>query len=146
MTIEAHKEKVRRWFTDGVRGGIDRQRFEAIARETFAPDVADHDGPDPEHGFDAILRAVPALMQAFPDCRFTVEQMIGEGDRVAVRLRGEATHGGEAMGVAPTGQRIAWAENEIFRFEDGRIVESWGEGTLDDALAAVGLGFRRGPT
>lgn len=46
------------------------------------------------------------------------------------------------MDITPTGERISWRENEIFRFEDGRIVESWGEGGLDDALAEIGFGFR----
>jgi predicted ester cyclase len=48
------------------------------------------------------------------------------------------------MGIAPTGKHISWTENEIFRFEGGRIVESWGEGGLDEALAEIGLGFRSG--
>lgn len=61
---------------------------------------------------------------------------------MAVRVRGEGTHTGAVMDITPTGERISWRENEIFRFEDGRIVESWGEGGLDDALAEIGFGFR----
>jgi predicted ester cyclase len=74
-----------------------------------------------------------------------VEQLIGEGNMVAVRVRGEATHTGTLTGVAPTGRRITWTENELFRLEEGKLAESWGEGGLDEALASIGLGFRAAP-
>ncbi|GAB2766564.1 ester cyclase [Sinomonas soli] len=141
MTAEANKETVRRWFTDAVRGGTDAQRMRQAAEETFSPHFIDHDGPDPEHGYEALLNAVPALLQALPDARLEIEQLIGEGDLVAVRLRGRATHTGDLPGRAATGKTLSWTENEIFRFEAGRIAESWGEGTLDAALGEVGLGF-----
>jgi predicted ester cyclase len=143
MSAERNKETVRRWFTETVRGGSDADTLKAGAERTFSPHFVDHDGPDPEQGREALLRVVPGLLRALPDARLTIEQLIGEGEVVAVRLHGEATHTGEAMGIAPTGKRIAWTENEIFRFEDGLIAESWGEGGLDEALASIGFGFKR---
>ncbi|HET8630504.1 MAG TPA: ester cyclase [Thermomicrobiales bacterium] len=145
MSVAGNKETLRRWFTETVRGGTDAQTFRAGAERTFAPHFVDHDGPNPASSYEALIRAVPGLLAALPDARLTVEQLIGEGDLVAVRLRGEGTHTGELPGKPPTGKRIAWTENEIFRFEDGRIAESWGEGTLDEALASIGLGFRAAP-
>ena len=141
MSVQENKEVILRWFTEIVRGGTDAATLTAAAKETFAPRFVDHDGPDPEHGREAILQVLPGLIRAFPDLRFTVEQLIGEGDMIAVRLRGEATHSGVALGREPTGKHLTWTENEIFRFEDGRIAESWGEGTLDQALASVGFAF-----
>lgn len=145
MSVAENKETLRRWFTETVRGETDPQTLRTVAEETLAPHWVDHDGPDPANSREALLRVLPGLLRAFPDLRFTVEQLFGEGDLVAVRLRGEATHTGEVMSKAPTGKRIAWTENEIFRFEDGRVVESWGEGSLDEALASVGFGFRTAP-
>jgi predicted ester cyclase len=98
------------------------------------------------NGREAMRRAVPVLLKALPDASFTVEQLIGEGDLVAVRLRGQATHTGEVMGIAPTGKRITWTENEIFRLADGRVVESWGEGGLEEALAEIGFAFKGSQT
>lgn len=150
MPVVENKEKVRRWFEETVRGGTDEPTLRAVAAQTISPRFVAHDGPDPAHGYDAMLRALPGLLRAFPDLRFTIEQLIGEGDLVAVRLRGEATHSGEAMGRSPTGKRITWTENEIFRFADGLVVESWGEGTLDEALGRdrlrLPVGAARGVT
>lgn len=144
MSVDTNKETVRRWFTEAVRGGTDAQTLTAATKRTLAPNFVDHDGPDPEHSREALLRVLPGLLRAFPDLHFTIEQLIGEGNLVAIRLRGQATHSGEVMGKVPTGEQITWTENEFYRFEDGLIVESWGKGTLDEALAEVGFGFTRG--
>ena len=144
MSIEANKALVRRWFGEMVDGRTERATLLAALEETFAPDFVDHDGPDPRNGRAALQRALPALLTACPDARLTIEQLLGEGDLVAVRLRGEATHSGEVLGIAPTGKRINWTENELVRLVNGRICESWGEGTLDAALAGIGLAFKGG--
>lgn len=142
MAVETNKEVVRHWFADIVNGRTPPNVFQAGLDETIAPDFVDWDGPDPHNGREAIRRSVPVLLKALPDAFFTIEQLIGEGDLVAVRVRGEATHTGEVMGIAPTGKKIRWTENEIFRLADGRIVESWGEGGLEEALAEIGFAFK----
>ncbi len=118
---------MRRWFTETIRGGTDAEALREAADRTLAENFVDHDGLDPGHSKHALLRVLPQLLRAFPDLKFTVEHLIGEGDMVAVRLRSEATHTGEAMGKPPTGKRIVWTENEIYRLENGLVVESWGE-------------------
>jgi predicted ester cyclase len=51
--------------------------------------------------------------------------MIGEGDRVAVRLTASATQVGEFMGMPGNGKRYTIGEIHIFRVRDGQIVEHW---------------------
>jgi predicted ester cyclase len=143
MSVEENKATVRRFFTEVARGGIPPETLRSEIERTIAPDYVDHDSHDPENGREVLLRALPELFRALPDLRFTVEQLIGEGDMVAVRLRGEATHTGEGMGTGPTGKRITWTENELFRLKNGQMVESWGEGDTDAALAGIGLGFEK---
>ena len=146
MSVESNKALVRRWFEEIVNGRTDPTVFQSALDETIAPNFVDWDGPDPTNGREAMRRAVPMLLKALPDAFFTVEQLIGEGDLVAVRVRGQATHTGEVMGIAPTGKHITWAENEIYRLADGRIVESWGEGSLEEALAEIGFAFKGSQT
>ena len=145
MSIDTHKALARRWFGEIVNGQTDPATLLAALDATFAPEFVDHDGPDPRQGRAALQRALPLLLGACPDARLTIEQLLGEGDRVAVRVRGEATHSAMIMDISPTGKRISWTENELFRFEHGQIVESWGEGTLDTALATIGLAFKSKP-
>jgi predicted ester cyclase len=146
MSIEAHKALVRRWFGEIVNGQTDQAALLAALDTIFAPEFVDHDGPDPQHGRAALQRALPMLLAACPDARLTIEQLLAEDMRVAVRVRGVATHSVMIMGIPPTGKRIMWTENELFRFEHNQIVESWGEGTLDTALATIGLAFKSQPS
>lgn len=145
MSVEINKALVRHWFGEMVSGRTDPAVLMAALDATMAPDFVDHDGPTGEtaagNGRGALRRALPVLLKALPDARFIVEHLIGEDEFVAVRLRGHATHTGEVMGIAPTGKQITWTENEMYRLADGRIVESWGEGGLDAALAEIGLTF-----
>lgn len=142
MSVESNKAVVRRWFSEGVNGRTPPDVLFAVMDECVSPAFVDHDGPDPEHGYQAMRKALPVLLKALPDAALTIEQLIGEGDLVAVRLRGQATHTGEAAGIAPTGKQITWTENEIFRLADSKLVESWGEGNLEEALAEIGFAFK----
>ena len=51
--------------------------------------------------------------------------MIAEGGKVLVRLRVKGTHGGDLMGVPATGRAIDIGVLDLFRIEDGRLVEHW---------------------
>jgi predicted ester cyclase len=71
-----------------------------------------------------------AVFTAFADVRLTIRDMLGEGDRVAVRFGLEGTHRAEFMGVRPSGRRVAAEGITIFRFEAGQCVERWSESNL----------------
>jgi len=62
---------------------------------------------------------------AFPDFEITVEDMVVENDRVAVRYTMRATSSGKFMGHNGTGERVQWAGNVIYRIANNKIVESW---------------------
>ena len=71
---------------------------------------------------------------AFPDLRVTTEDVLEEGDRVALRWKAEGTHRGDLMGLAPTGKRVTLTGIEILRVSGGKIVERWAE---DNGQAVV---------
>jgi predicted ester cyclase len=70
---------------------------------------------------------------AFPDFQFTIDDMIAEGDQVAVRMTCRYTHKGEFMGIAPTGKAVVVTKMDIFRVVNGKVVEHW------DAVDRLGL-------
>jgi predicted ester cyclase len=55
----------------------------------------------------------------------TIDDVIAEGDRVAVRLTSSATQTGKFMGMEPTGKRYEIGEIHWFRLRDGQISEHW---------------------
>ena len=68
---------------------------------------------------------VTALRAAFPDFQYTVDDVIAEGDKVAVRLSVRGTQKGELMGVPPTGKTITFGGVNIMRMVNGKVVEEW---------------------
>jgi predicted ester cyclase len=64
---------------------------------------------------------------AFPDMRFTVEDVIAEADKVAVRWSGRSSHKGEYMGVAPTGKQVTMTGISILHIAGGKIAKEWAE-------------------
>ena len=81
-------------------------------------------GPKPLD-LDGLKKFYDGLWNAFPDLRITIEDIIGEDDTVAWRLSVTGTHKAEFRGVAPTGKRVAFTAQYVFRFRNGKIVERW---------------------
>jgi steroid delta-isomerase-like uncharacterized protein len=64
-------------------------------------------------------------VHAFPDTQFTIDDMVAEGDRVAMRWTAIGTHNGDLDGMAPSGKPISVSGVSIDRIVDGKIVEEW---------------------
>jgi steroid delta-isomerase-like uncharacterized protein len=105
------------------RGNLDQ------IEEFVSADLVDHETPPPGmeglEGIEVLRQFVKVYRDAFPDLRFTAEDIIAEGDKVAARITMRGTHQGEFMGVAPTGNRIEVTGIDIVRFEGGKMVEHW---------------------
>jgi predicted ester cyclase len=66
------------------------------------------------------------LFRAFPDIHYTIGDIICESDKVFIRVGLSATHKNEFLGYEASGNRINHlSEIFVFRFEEGKIVESW---------------------
>ncbi len=97
-----------------------------VLDEILAEGYVNHN-PFVEDGLDANRGFWSAWLSAFPDTVVTVEDALTAGDRVVGRFTYRATHTGEFMGVAPTGNRVEMRSIDIWRVEDGRFVEHWDE-------------------
>ena len=107
------------------------QRRTDVADEIVAPDCVTHQlrsGVElvgVPRGPEAIKRHVAEWLSGFPDLRFTVEQMIAEGDQVVTRSLMRGTHTGAWLGIAPTGRQVTIRMMVIQRIANGKIVEDW---------------------
>lgn len=79
------------------------------------------------------------LLSAFPDLMVTVEDLIAEGDRVVDRLKLEGTHRGVFLGAPPTERCVTWAFINIYRIENGKVADLWGEGDHLGLMQQIGL-------
>ena len=86
----------------------------------------DHVSPEDVKQFVTTMRAV------FPDVQVTIEDMIAEGDKVAIRMTHRATHLGEWTNspfgtIPPTGKQVAYTGMVVYRIANNRIVEDRAE-------------------
>jgi predicted ester cyclase/tetratricopeptide (TPR) repeat protein len=70
--------------------------------------------------FEAMFRA------AFSNQEHALEDLVGEGDRVAVRLRFEGVHTGDFMGVPASGRHFSVEGTAFLRVANGKVAQLWG--------------------
>jgi steroid delta-isomerase-like uncharacterized protein len=68
---------------------------------------------------------VELMQAAFPDIHADIDDIFGDGDRVAVRLTFRGTHRGDFQGIPATGREVAYMSLEHYRIQDGLLAEEW---------------------
>jgi predicted ester cyclase len=126
MTPDDRKEFVRRAYEE-----VFNQGNLAAADSYFAPDFANRAmPPDWPRGPEGVCQAVAMLRGAFPDLRYTIAEVIVEGEVIAARWVARGTHTGELRGpigqVDPTGRSVSFAGLTMGRVEGGKATgDSW---------------------
>lgn len=119
MADREHKDMIERFNDEAwARGNLD------VIDHAIDPTFTWHSAPPglpPTR--DGLRMMIASFRAAFSDIVSTVEEQIGEGDRVAWRWLFQGTHTGELMGIPATGSRVTFAGVSIDRFEGGRSVE-----------------------
>jgi predicted ester cyclase len=117
--------------------------FDFLAKtidEVVAPDAVIRTPlPIEATGADALKQIWAMLLRIYPDIHLTVEDLIGEGDKVVGRTTVTGTHQGEFMGVVPTGKSVTYNEMFTFRIADGRVVETWGVVDVYAQMKQIGV-------
>ena len=124
MSIEENKAIIRRWLEEGwTNGNL------SVADELIDPGFIAHvaGGQEVPSGPDGVRQIVTAWRAGFPDGRMTVDDLIGEGDKVVIRMTWRGTHQGDFYGIAPTNRQVSVTSIGIDRVVNGKIIEGWGE-------------------
>jgi len=121
MTLEDNKQIVRR-FVDEVFIQGRGSTVDELVDSSFVA----HTWPSTTGNAKADLKAaIGRVRGALSDIAFEIDDVIAEGDRVAVRLTTAATQTGEFMGMPATNKRYSIEEIHWFRLRDGKVVEHW---------------------
>jgi steroid delta-isomerase-like uncharacterized protein len=146
LMTEDNKTLVRRFYEEvWDRGNTD------FAFEVFADDYVRHDFRPTETlpGPAGQKKIADDFRVAFPDLAVTVDLVIGEGDFVVGRWTATGTHQGKWGGLEPTGRKVTFSAANIFRFENGKVVEIWNHrddlGLQEQAGAAIYAGAKPKP-
>jgi predicted ester cyclase len=97
MSAEANKVAMGRFFEEVYNQG-DVGLFDELA----APDFLSHDRGNPTHDRAGVKQTVGAIRAAFPDVRFTADDILADGDKVVARFTMRGTQRGDFMGFPAT--------------------------------------------
>ena len=101
----------------------------AVVDELFAPDCAYYLNSDVVlQGAERMKQAILGTRAMFSALRFTVEEQVVDGDRIAARLTYGGTYlgGGALVPDTAIGRHIALLRGLIlFHLKDGKVVEAW---------------------
>jgi ketosteroid isomerase-like protein len=115
--MDANKTLVRRYLEILSGGALEK------LDEVIAPDFVDRTpgASTQTRGPEAIRESQRRARELFQDIRYTAEDLIAEGDRIAVRYTVRATRIGPGGGGKP----VEVTGVTLFRVADGRIREAW---------------------
>jgi predicted ester cyclase len=140
--VEQNKRLIRRLYDEL----FSKWNF-AVIDEVISPDFIGHEmPPGMPRGPECVRQFYTVTRGGLPDVQLTVEDMIAEDDKVVVRWRARATHGGVFRGISPTGTRVSFTGIAIYRLSKGKVVERWAEvdllGLTEQLRAAAGPGVK----
>ncbi len=124
MSTEENKAIVRR-FEEETRN---RNNLDVVD-ELVAPGYTDHGSAQELASLEALKPGISQVREQVPDLRIEIQDLFGEGDRVAVRwtLRGTAKGDLEtSLGTfSAAGKQLRVSGTTIYRLENGKIAEGW---------------------
>lgn len=135
---QRNKDVVRA-FNDAVNAR-DWARLDALVAPGF---VRHSSAAPPVRSLAELKRYLHSEFEIFPDGRETIEDIVAEGDRVAVRHRFSGTQHGQMGPYPPSGREMRADYLAIYRLADGRLEEAWVE--WDNLTGLAQLGHFRPP-
>jgi steroid delta-isomerase-like uncharacterized protein len=115
--------------------------------EVMSEELVWHGGSFGElRGLDEFKQFIGQFLAAFADLQVAVDDVISADDKVAARLSVHGTHTGDLMGIAATGSEATWTDINIYRVDDGKIVEEWFCGDYLGMLQQIGAVSALAPT
>jgi predicted ester cyclase len=119
---EANAELIRR-----LHAALLEERDPVVVDDFFAEGFVSHNNPPGfPAGRDGVKQFFATFRDAFPDVTVAIDELLVDGDRVAVATTFTGTHEGELMGIGPTGRRVSVTGIDVVRIAAGRIVEHRG--------------------
>ena len=120
MSIEENKAKIRRVIEEFLNNGD-----ATVTKEVWKSDIKYHDNKRLIEGSDKLREFGQAWRIACPDFHATIDNLIGEGDYIAMRYTVQGTFQNEVFGIKPTGNKFEYTAHSWTQFNDGKVAETW---------------------
>ena len=131
--MTTNKEIVRQFYARIISQG-DLGAIEQLVH----PEFVEHNTlPGAASGREGLRQFVMGFHASFWQVNYAIDDLIAEGDRVAVRGVVHAIHHGAFRGIAATGRKIQWDTIHVLRIQDGLIIERWVQVDMVGLMAQI---------
>lgn len=129
-----NKEVVSKFYND-VFIRHDLTKLDPVMRD----DYIQHN-PDCPQGKAGFVEFFTEIFNAVPDFKYTLKEMVAEGDIVMAYSNTSGTHkGGDWMGKKASGNKLNFNVVDVFRVQDGKIAEHWDVADTFNLFRQVGV-------
>lgn len=101
------------------------QRDLSAVERHFDPEVKVTYENSTSTGRESLTKGASAYFEGWSKSHTRITHLVAEGDSVTIRWVTTGTHTGVYAGVKPTGRTVTYSGSDFYRFEDGRVVETW---------------------
>jgi predicted ester cyclase len=132
---DSNKQLARRWFEE-VWNKQDEEAIDAM----FSAVGKCHGFPEPDsvlEGPDDFKIIHRSFIGAFPDLHIEVEDVIAEGDKVAIRWTATMTHLGDHLGIPPSLKQARLAGSSFMTIKNSHIIDGWNFMELQGLLKSL---------
>ncbi|MFC2009473.1 ester cyclase [Chloroflexota bacterium] len=125
MSVKENKEMYEQ-VIDGLNASKgDAAKIRSTLEKHCAPGFTIHRGRQGDMNLDQAVQHYVEIWAAFPDFKLSIDNMVAEEDKVAIRATGQGTHKGTYMGIPATGKQVKTTAMQINKIVWGKSVEIW---------------------
>jgi steroid delta-isomerase-like uncharacterized protein len=120
MSTVENKQVIRNFLEEVINQGR-LERADALVKSDF---IELDPLPGQQQGREGLKEIIGHIRSAFPDTRWTVDEMVAEDDKVVTRFHWTGTHLGPFLGIPATGKPVHVGGVVIDRLENGQMADS----------------------
>ncbi len=114
MSVEQNKANEKRLYDEvWNKGDL------SLIPELVSPDYVSGD----YKGHEGYRRLVNFFREPMPDLHFTIDEIVGEGDKVVYRLSGTGTYSGKWQGVDIKDKKLSWTQAIFTEWKNGKVAK-----------------------
>lgn len=126
MSAESNKSVIKKLFNDILNRNNPSTVSEIIAEDYFEQDLF----PGQLQGRIGVVQRLSVLFSAFPDAKYSLEDLIADEDKAAARWTLHGTHKRIFMDILPTNKKITLKGIDIYEIKNDIIISHWSETDL----------------
>ena len=118
-TVEENKATLKRIYDE-----IWNKGNMSVVPELISPDYLYSTPQRDLRGPEGFSEMINIWRTAFPDLTYTIDDIVGEDDKLAVRVSGQGTFKGKLQNWEPNGKHVTWTQGIFYRYKDAKCVEA----------------------